>query len=317
VIAGIFFKKGQTMKKSVLIFWALFSSLFSQTLYAAEQPATSASSFPAVPQIMGGYEAPAGAWPWMTAILHASESDLYKAQYCGGVLIASNWVVTAGHCVDGLSPSDIDVAVGVSDLANWSGTRIPVARIVRHPAYVDYLANDLALLELSSPSGQQPIIIFSGKSVQGIDPSLLNQMTTLAGWGEADLANTTTKWYYPKKLQQVNLPVVADSNCNSAFGVMLSGSQLCAGYAAAKDACTGDSGSPLMLVVDGQWVDVGLVSYGAGCEEQNGYYGVYTRTSAYVDFIKQYVPDAQFTAGANTSPVPKSMPWLMLLLHNP
>lgn len=303
------------MKKSVLIFLAFFFSFFSQTLHAAEQPSASASSFPAAPQIMGGYEALPGAWPWMTAILSASEPDLYKAQYCGGALIATNWVLTAGHCVEGLSASNLQVAVGVYDLANWSGTRIPVKRIVRHPAYVDFYANDIALLELSSASGQQPVTIFSGTSLQGIDPRLLNQMTTLVGWG---LADTATTWYYPEKLRQVNLPVVADSNCNSGYGVTLSGSQLCAGYAEAKDACTGDSGGPMMLVVDGQWVHVGLVSYGAGCEVQNGYYGVYTRSSAFVDFIKQYVPAANFTAGtAPPATVSRPLPWLMLLLHNP
>lgn len=298
------------MKKSVLILWSLFFSLFSQALYAAEQPSTSAGSFPAGPQIMGGYEATDGDWPWMTAILDAAVADLYSAQYCGGALIASNWVLTAGHCVEKLSASDVQVAVGVHDLANWSGTRIPVKRIVRHPAYVDFYANDIALLELSSASGQQPVAIFSGASVQGIDPGLLNQMTTLVGWG---LADTATTWYYPEKLRQVNLPVVDDSYCNNGYGVTLAGSQLCAGYPIAKDACTGDSGGPMMLMVDGQWVHVGLVSYGAECEVQNGYYGVYTRSSAFVDFIKQYVPAAKFTAGA----APRPLPWLMLLLHNP
>jgi secreted trypsin-like serine protease len=246
----------------------------------------------------------------MTAILHASEPDLYFAQYCGGALIAANWVLTAGHCVEGMSASDLQVAVGVYDLANWSGTRIPVKRIVRHPAFVDFEANDIALLELSSASGQQPVAIFSGASVQGIDPKLLNQMTTVVGWGQAD---TATTWYFPEKLRQVNLPVVADSICSSAYGLPLSGSQLCAGYDEAKDACIGDSGGPMMLEVDGQWVHVGLVSYGAGCEVENGYYGVYTRSSAFVDFIKQYVPAAKFTAG----PPPRPLPWLMLLLHNP
>jgi secreted trypsin-like serine protease len=306
------------MKKTVLILWSLFFSLFSQTLYAAEQPSTSSSSFLAVPEIMGGYETPY-AWPWMTAILKASEPDLYKAQYCGGVLIAPNWVLTAGHCVDNNiitwlnSASDLQVAVGVHDLASWSETRIKVKSIVRHPAYVNFLANDIALLELSSPSGKQPITIFSGASVQGIDPKLLYQMTTLVGWG---LADTATTWYYPSKLQQVNLPVVADFYCNSVYvGVTLSGAQLCAGYPVAKDACTGDSGGPMMLVVDGQWVHVGLVSYGSDCEVKNGNYGVYTRSSAFVDFIKQYVPAAKFTAGA-VPPTPKALPWLMLLLHN-
>jgi secreted trypsin-like serine protease len=271
---------------------------------------------------MGGYEATAGAWPWMTALLDANNSNNFQAQYCGGVLIAANWVLTAGHCVDDKSAGDIEVAVGAHDLATWSGTRIAVKRIVKHPNYVDFNANDLALLELNASSGQTPVTIYSGASVQGLDSRLLGQMTTLIGWG---LADTATSWYYPSKLQQVNLPVIADSYCNNAYGVSLTGSQLCAGYREAKDACGGDSGGPMMLQVDGQWAHVGLVSYGADCQDSNGYYGVYTRSSAYVDFIKQYVPTAEFTAGATPppppppppppSPSPQALPWLMLLLH--
>jgi secreted trypsin-like serine protease len=306
------------MKKIVL---ALGIFLLSQTSFAADQSTENSALYVAVPQIMGGYEAPAGAWPWMTALLDANNSNNYQAQYCGGVLIAANWVLTAGHCVEGLSAGDIDVAVGVHDLATWSGTRIAVKRIVLHPNYVDYnandknsLANDLALLELNSTSGQTPITIYSGASVQGFDSRLLGQTTTLAGWG---LADTATTWYYPSKLQQVNLPVVTDSYCNNPYGVTLTDSQVCAGYSVAKDACRGDSGGPMMFQVDGQWAHVGLVSYGADCEEYGGKYGVYTRTSAYVDFIKQYVPKAKFTAGATPSPTttPQSLPWLMLLLH--
>jgi secreted trypsin-like serine protease len=44
------------------------------------------------------------------------------------------------------------------------------------------------------------------------------------------------------------------------------------------------------------------------CDKYNGWYGVYTRTSAYQDFISQYVPGARFTS------VAKGLPWLMLLL---
>ncbi len=300
------------MKKQALILWVLFFSFYSQALYAAEQPLASSSSLPDVPQIIGGYDAPV-AYPWMTAILNRNVTNLFDAQYCGGVLIASNWVLTAGHCTENKVAADIQVAVGVYDLSNWNGTRIQVKTIVRHPAYsYSLLQNDLALLELSSPSVQQPITIFSGTSVQNIDPKLLNKLTTLIGWGVYVLPD-----WYPSTLQQINLPVVADSYCNSTFGGTLLSSQLCAGYAeaAAKDACSGDSGSPLMLVVDGQWVHVGLVSYGANCEESNGNYGVYTRSSAYVDFIKQNVPAAKFTAGTVAPAAPKALPWLMLLLH--
>ncbi len=292
------------MKKMVLILWMF---LAAPNLWAFEPLVESPGLYPAAPQIIGGYDAAPGAWPWMTAIVYADEPDLFDAQFCGGALIAANWVLTAGHCVDGLVAADIQVAVGAHDLKTFSGPRIQVKNIVRHPDYVDFFANDLALLEISVPSGQQPVILFSGASRQGLELSLVNRMTTLIGWG---LADTPTTWYYPSILQQVELPVVADSICNDTFGETLLSSQLCAGYPRLKDACTGDSGDPMMLMVDGQWTHVGIVSYGADCLESEGIYGVYTRSSAFVDFIKQNVPAAQFTANAS-----RAMPWLMLLLR--
>lgn len=295
---------------AVTLFMAvqLAGNVYSADELTAESPITYAA-----PKIMGGYEAPAGVWPWMTALLQSSVSDTYQAQYCGGALIAANWVLTAGHCVEGMSASEINVAVGAHDLGTWSGTRIGVKRVVLHPGYATYLANDIALLELQSNASQTPITLFSGDSVQGVNPALSGFLTTLIGWGLAD-KGYPEYWYYPERLRQVNLPVVSNTYCSSAFGTTLDNSHICAGYSSTMDACGGDSGGPMMLQIDGAWTHVGLVSYGSDCETQNGYYGVYTKTSSFTDFIKQYVPSAKFTAGPVSSSS-SAMPWLMLLLN--
>lgn len=236
-------------------------------------------------KILGGIESKTGDWPWMTAILYANETDMYNAQFCAGVLVDDTWVLTAAHCVVGQTTSAIDVAVGVFDLSNFSGSRIPVKSIHVHPQYNDTTSqNDIALLELNQSSSQPTLPLFSGNS------DVLGVMVTAIGWGMAD---GTTYWYYPEKLRQVDLPVVADSYCNNIYLTTppLIASQLCAGYYEGKDVCNGDSGGPIVAEIDGAWVHVGLVSYGTKCADSYGWYGVYTRTSEYVDFIQQYVPD--------------------------
>ena len=47
------------------------------------------------PRIVGGKPADANEWPWMAALLH-DKTD----QFCGGVLITDQHVLTASSCVD-------------------------------------------------------------------------------------------------------------------------------------------------------------------------------------------------------------------------
>lgn len=46
-------------------------------------------------RIVGGQPADKGEWPWIAALLR-DKTD----QYCGGVLITDQHVLTASHCVD-------------------------------------------------------------------------------------------------------------------------------------------------------------------------------------------------------------------------
>ena len=50
------------------------------------------------------------------------------------------------------------------------------------------------------------------------------------------------------------------------------------------DACTGDSGGPCMRKIEGEWVLVGLVSWGNGCCKKH-YPGVYTKVQIFCNWI--------------------------------
>ena len=263
-------------------------------------------------KILGGVQAAPGAWPWIAALLYANDSNVYSAQFCSGVLIDKSWVLTAAHCVQGMSAQGIQVAVGAWDLTAFTGSRTPVRSIRIHPQFSSTsLYNDIALVELTVPSSIQPIALFSGESVDNTPPSLLGRLVTVLGWGVAD---STTSWYYPEILRQVSLPVVADSTCNDIYINPVLPSQFCAGYWEGKDACEGDSGGPAVVQVDGHWVHAGIVSAGVSCQEYFGWYGKYTRTSAYLSFIRQYAP---YVAVTGKIPAGGTLPAVNLLLLTP
>ena len=55
-------------------------------------------------RIVGGSAARVNSWPWQVMLIRTSGS-----QFCGGSLVDPYWVVTAAHCVNGISPSSIKV----------------------------------------------------------------------------------------------------------------------------------------------------------------------------------------------------------------
>jgi secreted trypsin-like serine protease len=260
---------------------------------AGDNKTTAVTPVDATSKILGGVQAAEGAWPWIAALLYAKDPNVYSAQFCSGVLIDKSWVLTAAHCVQGMSASEIQVAVGAYDLTKFTGGRTPVKSIRIHPQYSSTsLYNDIALVELGVPSPVAPIALFSGESNDNTPPSLLGRLVTVLGWG---LADSATSWYYPEILRQVNLPVVADSTCNAIYTYPISPAQFCAGYYEGKDACEGDSGGPAVVQVDGRWVHAGIVSAGVSCQLYYGWYGKYTRTSAHLAFIRQSVPNVAVT----------------------
>ncbi|MCB0187708.1 MAG: trypsin-like serine protease, partial [Caldilineaceae bacterium] len=130
------------------------------------QQDTTAQRSPNAPTIIGGQEAAPGAWPWMAALVLHSRADARSGQFCGGSLIAADWVLTAGHCTykpyipyDPYIASEMDVVVGRHQLSSNDGERITVTKIIRHPGYVNRSSfdNDVALLQLSHSTAQTPV----------------------------------------------------------------------------------------------------------------------------------------------------------------
>lgn len=254
----------------------------------------------ASPRIVGGTEASTTDWPWMAGVLYSDRISNYNAQYCGASVIDNYWVVTAAHCIkEGsapqLQPQDIEILVGAHDLRSNEGRRIKVKRIILHPDFnPSTYNNDMALIELAAPAETETLPIYeSGGDLAGMTATAL-------GWG---YTRPDDSFSAASKLQQVNLPVVTNEQCDAAFYEEITGTMMCAGYlSGGKDTCQGDSGGPLVVNINSKWVLAGVTSWGEGCAKP-GYYGVYARVSKLKDFIRQYVPAPQPPPDDDTEPV--------------
>nr|XP_033324764.1 trypsin-1-like [Megalopta genalis] len=206
--------------------------------------------------------------------------QLSGSHFCGGSIIAKNWVLTAGHCAT-YGASSYQIKSGATHVNQ--GTLHRVQQVIRHKGYNSNSHgvpnNDIALLKLVASDAFE----FNDKRKavslnQGDSARLVGKNGLVTGWG-------TTNSGTPKILQKVTVPLVKKDVCNRAYaswGGVPTG-QLCAGYdAGGKDSCQGDSGGP--MVVDGKLT--GIVSWGKGCGTPK-YPGVYTDVAYYREWIRQ------------------------------
>lgn len=264
--------------------WA--AAILAVSLVAAAGPATAADPELPSPQIVGGGPADPNAYPFMVALVSSNSNDAWAGQYCGGSLIAAEWVLTAAHCAEGSNPNSVDLVIGRYDLRSSDGERIGAAEIHIHPEYnTRTLDNDVALIKLETASAVAPI----GGLATSANASLWDAgtMATVMGWGFTESSPS-----YPEVLYEVDVPIMSDATCTSLLGnEYFADSMLCAGeIGGGVDSCYGDSGGPLVVPNGNDYVVAGIVSWGYGCADP-GNPGVYSRVAAFESWINDIVGD--------------------------
>jgi len=242
----------------------------------------SASATERMPRIIGGGPADSSAWPWMAGLTY-KVPNYDNEVFCGASLIASDWVLTSAHCIIDENSKNIEVIINQAKLDGDGGERLEVEYILLHPEYDDFsLENDLALIKLATPSSNQPINVLAPYSSQDNE----GKAAIALGWG----TTSTTSLKYPLDLQQVDLPLIGNPQCDTAMGD-ITDDMLCAGDGlGGKDTCFGDSGGPL-IVFDTEsqsWRQVGITSWGFDCAAPD-VFGVYTRLKNYASFISEHI----------------------------
>ena len=257
--------------------------------------------------IVGGHPVDPGKYPWQVRIYSTMDD---KVGFCGGSIIAPQWVLTAAHCL----LDTPKVVVGYGSIDRTETTKIESEKVIVHPDYIKGEKADLGLIKLKQPIPDAPAIGIADADIdKGVD--VPGARVTVTGWGAiwdfqafqnavdvmAGRRSVSSRKLLdqnelnaPRKLHEVEIEVIDTGECKSIYKSLqvpaftVGDTEICATEpTGGKDSCFGDSGGPLVAPesnVARGYVQLGIVSWGPQCGNPL-YPGVYTRVSSFTDWI--------------------------------
>ncbi|KAL0491512.1 serine protease [Acrasis kona] len=256
--------------------------------------------------VLNGLPATQGQFPYLVYVVVDPGTPYTYA--CGGGIISSRYVISAGHCSFG---GFFKVIVGRIDVDGFKQEDIiDVEAVIRPSDYgKDNIFNydDVAVFTLKKDVFEKP------NYIQYLDIGLnsppVGAPLTLAGFGRLKDDKDTSLSHYN------TVQVSSDSEC--VFKTYSNETSYCINDPK-SGFCNGDSGSPLVVrnPVSDRWILVGLSSYGhAGVCGYRKPDAVISKIAVMIDFIKIHTYDSpprfvevQYSTETETTLIPLNGP---------
>ncbi|NES90273.1 trypsin-like serine protease, partial [Okeania sp. SIO2B9] len=250
------------------------------------------------------------------------ENDFISA--CTGSLIASNYVLTAQHCVQDFWPEDLSVSFRSDDAENSVLADIAVTDIFQDDTFALLDGTDIAILELAedAPDSIDPLRLF------GYNPEdLIGKEATIVGFGDVGLGSDggdTNK--DGLRLAAENTIDLFDGGFNPAFNDIFGSNIFNLDFDDGTDnnntlssfgssssplenegtTAPGDSGAPLLVEVDGELLIAGVHSGGTSFAGEFGDVSWFTPVVEHRELIEDV--GGEFVGGFVPSPTPTPTP---------
>lgn len=204
--------------------------------------------------IVGGTNVAPNGYPFMASVQDGGY------HFCGGSVIANQWVLTAAHCVPDGNATGLSVRVGSNNNTSGGAVRI-VDQVKVHPDF-DGTYHDVALLHLTAAVPLTVTKITLANSPANDNLEAQGTPVVVAGWGDFNPA--TMGLLAGSALKEATVNVVNDQNCQGSTTSMEALTTVSAA-AFGKDSCQGDSGGPLFWKSGSTRIQIGVVSHGFLC----------------------------------------------------
>ena len=218
--------------------------------------------------------------PWVASIWYTKNISQKAEFICTGSLIRADIIITAAHCT--FDKGFYWVKLG-SDTLDSDAPLLEVSGTWRDTRYSKKtITNDLGLLKLTRPvTDVKPVAIPTPAQISKVKKLSKFKMY---GWG-LDQNDEVAKF-----LRSANLDL-QDAAAKRAYGnvfkpeIMLASGRYIKAEKLYAGGCNGDSGGPLIGLVDGKTTLVGLTSWGSaqGCDR--GKPTIFTRVTYYLKNI--------------------------------